>query len=421
MCWCCVVHAGGDRRRRARRHPGRAASAPRPRRSSGRRQRRADHPEPGAVRLPAAAAAHRRHRRAHRDRRARSSTRCCRSCARRSPGCAASIRRVVEAGVAMGMTPRPAAPAGRAAAGAAVDRRGHPRRRGHRRRHGHDRRRHRRRRPRRVHLPRPVDGRHDGDPGRRRSGGRCWRSPPTALLALARARAARAPARRADGASRRRWRSALLAVADRRGRCARRRERGADRRRLEELHRAGHPRRAAGAGDRSATGLPVDRRLNLGGTFICDRALRAGRHRRLRRVHGHGADRGLQAAGRTRSGAGARRGPRPLRRPRASRRCAARLQQHVRDSRAGRGRPGARAADDRRSRAASRRVARRGSATSSWSAPTAIPDSRGLRPAVRASRRAAMDLSLIYRALAERQVDLIAGDATSGLIEASTW
>ena len=29
-----------------------------------------------------------------------------------------------------------------------------------------------------------------------------------------------------------------------------------------------------------------------------------------------------------------------------------------------------------------------------------------------------MDLSLIYRALADRQVDLIAGDATSGLIEA---
>ena len=29
-----------------------------------------------------------------------------------------------------------------------------------------------------------------------------------------------------------------------------------------------------------------------------------------------------------------------------------------------------------------------------------------------------MDLSLIYRALAERQVDLIAGDATSGLIQA---
>ena len=32
-----------------------------------------------------------------------------------------------------------------------------------------------------------------------------------------------------------------------------------------------------------------------------------------------------------------------------------------------------------------------------------------------------MDLTLIYRALAERQVDLIAGDATSGLIDASIW
>ena len=30
----------------------------------------------------------------------------------------------------------------------------------------------------------------------------------------------------------------------------------------------------------------------------------------------------------------------------------------------------------------------------------------------------AMDLSLIYRALADRQVDLVAGDATSGLIDA---
>jgi glycine betaine/choline ABC-type transport system substrate-binding protein len=29
-----------------------------------------------------------------------------------------------------------------------------------------------------------------------------------------------------------------------------------------------------------------------------------------------------------------------------------------------------------------------------------------------------MDLSLIYRALADRQVDLIAGDATSGLVDA---
>ena len=38
------------------------------------------------------------------------------------------------------------------------------------------------------------------------------------------------------------------------------------------------------------------------------------------------------------------------------------------------------------------------------------------RPAPDETR--AMDLSLIYRALAQRQVDLIAGDATSGLIQA---
>ena len=50
-------------------------------------------------------------------------------------------------------------------------------------------------------------------------------------------------------------------------------------RRLEEFHRADRPRRAPGAGDRARTGLAVERRLNLGGTFICDRALRIGRHR----------------------------------------------------------------------------------------------------------------------------------------------
>ena len=44
--------------------------------------------------------------------------------------------------------------------------------------------------------------------------------------------------------------------------------------------------------------------------------------------------------------------------------------------------------------------------------------STDIRPAVCRRRRTAMDLSLIYRALAERQVDLIAGDATSGLIQA---
>ena len=32
----------------------------------------------------------------------------------------------------------------------------------------------------------------------------------------------------------------------------------------------------ARADDRARTSLPVERRLNLGGTFICDRALRSG-------------------------------------------------------------------------------------------------------------------------------------------------
>ena len=36
------------------------------------------------------------------------------------------------------------------------------------------------------------------------------------------------------------------------------------------------------------TGLTVDRRLNLGGTFICHAGLVAGQHRHLRRVHRDG-------------------------------------------------------------------------------------------------------------------------------------
>ena len=73
-----------------------------------------------------------------------------------------------------------AAAAGRAAAGAALDRCRHPRGRGRRRRLGDDRRGDRRRRAGPVHLSRIVDGGHDGDPCRRDSGGapgahRRWR------------------------------------------------------------------------------------------------------------------------------------------------------------------------------------------------------------------------------------------------------
>ena len=50
-----------------------------------------------------------------------------------------------------------------------------------------------------------------------------------------------------------------------------------DPRRLEELHRADRARRAAGADASSVRpDLKVERRLNLGGTFICDQAMRSG-------------------------------------------------------------------------------------------------------------------------------------------------
>ena len=69
------------------------------------------------------------------------------------------------------------------------------------------------------------------------------------------------------------------------------------RRRLEELHRAGDPGRAGRADDSRPKGVRVDRKLNLGGTFVCDRALRTGRSRRLRRIHGHGRHGGVPRDG----------------------------------------------------------------------------------------------------------------------------
>ena len=90
----------------------------------------------------------------------------------------------------------------------------------------------------------------------------------------------------------------LAAVARRRPRAARS---GGDPRRLEELHRADHPRRAAGADDR-ARRRPAGRAPAEPGRHVHLRSRAAlRRHRRLRRVHRHGPDRGLQAAGRDRS------------------------------------------------------------------------------------------------------------------------
>ncbi len=105
---------------------------------------------------------------------------------------------------------------------------------------------------------------------------------PAALLALAAdgllALAGRAPTRAADrqrcgAVAAGRWSSAGSA-----GFCDRRRLAGAgDRRRIEELHRAGaSSARSLAQTIERQTGLSVERRLNLGGTLVCDEALRRG-------------------------------------------------------------------------------------------------------------------------------------------------
>jgi osmoprotectant transport system permease protein len=164
-------------------------------------------------------------------------------------------------------------------------------------------------------------------------------------------------------------------------------------------------------------GLTVERRLNLGGTFICDRALRSGdidvyveytgtadtavfkqtvetdRQRVLDRVRRRYADGGLT-----------------LLEPLGFENTFAIL---------------VRGDDARRLRL--RTIEDAATAAPGWRAGfgyeflqradgyPGLSEKYGLRFA--AAPRA-MDLSLIYRALAERQVDLIAGDATSGLVAA---
>ena len=186
-----------------------------------------------------------------------------------------------------------APPPDRAAAGAALDRRGHPRRRRRRRRLGDHRGGDRRRRPRPVHLSRVVDGGLDGhscrcDPGRA-PGARCRRQPVVARApAVARRRAAIAAEQRSAAA-------ASLAIARARSAAPRWPSRSPrrDRRRLEELHRAADPRRDRRADhrarDRTAGAAPAESRRH---THLRSRAPGRG-HRRLRRVHRHGADRDL--------------------------------------------------------------------------------------------------------------------------------
>ena len=104
------------------------------------------------------------------------------------------------------------------------------------------------------------------------------------------------------------------------------------------------------------------------------------------------------------------------RRPDAAR--AARLREHVRDPRPRRRRAGGSGCGPSRMR---RRTAASWQAGFGYEFLQRADGYPGLAQAYGlqfGTPPRAMDLSLIYRALAERQVDLIAGDATSGLIEA---
>ena len=197
-----------------------------------------------------------------------------------------------------------------------------------------------------------------------------------------------------------RWRRVAAGRAGRRRRGAARGARERSRRRLEELHRAGRARRDLAQTLERDAGLPVDRRLNLGGTFICDRALRAGDIDVYVEYTGTALTADLQAAGRPRDRRRrARHRPRALCASGPDDAAAARLQQHVRD-------PGARRATRERSGCARSPTPRRTRAR--WRAGfgyefleredgfPGLARAYGLRFA---EPPRVMDLSLTYRAL----------------------
>lgn len=166
-----------------------------------------------------------------------------------------------------------------------------------------------------------------------------------------------------------------------------------------------------------ATGLTVERRLNLGGTFICDRALRSGdidiyveytgtadtavfknpvqtdRAQVLERVRQRYADGGLTVMP-----------------PLGFENTFAIL---VRGDEARR--LGLKTIEDAAPHAAAWRAGFGFEFLQRADGYPGLSQKYGLRFA---GEPRAMDLSLIYPALAQRQVDLIAGDATSGLIQA---
>ena len=236
------------------------------------------------------------------------------------------------------------------------------------------------------------------------------------------ARAGRAAARRSDGFARGAAAVAVLAGGARRGPAALARR------------TAGAHATAIVVGSKNFTeqvilgeivaqaiereGLPVTRKLNLGGTFICDRALRSGDVDVYVEYTGTARHGRLPGAAVARSAGDAAAHARAVRGRRRDGRRAARLQQHVRDSRARRRRRRRSACARSTTCAGWRTAGRRDSATSSCSARTAIPVSPRAYGLAFARPPLAMDLSLIYKALADRRVDVIAGDATSALIDA---
>ena len=164
-------------------------------------------------------------------------------------------------------------------------------------------------------------------------------------------------------------------------------------------------------------GLPVDRRLNLGGTFICDRAIQTG-----------DIDLYVEYSGTALTAVFKQ----PVERnPRA-------VLDHIRQLYADTGRSTLPAlgfsntfailvrAADARERGLTR-LSDLGAHAPGWRAAfgyefldrpdgyTGLAATYGLR-FLEPPR--AMDLTLVYRALAERQVDVVAGDATAGLIDA---
>ena len=193
------------------------------------------------------------------------------------------------------------------------------------------------------------------------------------------------------------------------------------RRRLEELHRADRSsaswsRRRI---ERTTEPRASTRKLNLGGTLDLRHGAARRRHRRLRRVLRHGAHGDLQAARGARPGAALAIVRERYAATGRDGRPAARLQQHVRDARSRRRRAAHRPADVRATPAPhARTLAGRLRLRVPRAARTAfagLARRYGLRSP---SRRASMDLSLIYRALAAGRSTSSPATPPAGLIPA---